>query len=315
MHVRMNTNPHDNELRERIVRYAEVFHAPAFDIAAVRRRAVADPNRRLAPLPFKWRVAAGMVIVAALLAVEPGIPAITSGVTHALQAFVITDGQLHGATTRSVTLAQAQSDMPFHVIAPSALPASFHANITEVYPSHGRSNAQLWFRYSGSEPGMELTILETSPSSPYAPPAIGVTRGRSGNGEVIVSQSHNGIQTMVTGGAIITKTPPMTCVAVSMPPGEHAPRLSTSCNPPPKAPGLGVNGCRRVQDANGGVQVTCSGGSGPSTTRVTQDQIVTRRGLNEPMRWVSHGTLIMVFDPAQTLSHTQMQELRAAMSR
>jgi hypothetical protein len=320
----MSRSVHDDALRDLTVRWAKDLEPPAFDVAAIRRRAFQLRKAPQFPHPIVRRAGiAGLVAAVAVLAAVPGVPAIVNNVSRAFHAFVITNGRVQRATTRAVTLDQARTDMPFYVLAPVGLPASLHGTITEVYPSADRADAQLWFRYSGSEPATELTIVETSPLSRYAPPASPVSWHSSGvagvssppreSSEVTIMQSGSGKYT--TGGAMITGTPPTRCISVSI--YRNGPEIRTSCKPsaglPPHGRGIADTQCATV-NVNGRTQTTCSG-SGPSTSRATARGVVTRSGEFAPARWIAHGTLVVLFDASGTLSKKQVEALRAAMSQ
>lgn len=286
----MNRNLHDNTLRDAAIRWAADIHAPALDLPAIRRRAFRQQYPPELNRSGKLRVAiAACVVVAMLLAAEPSVSAIVKNASGAFFAFVVGNGHVHTARTRTVTLEQARKDVPFSVLTPIGIPPSFHAKITEVYPSQHAVDAQIWFEFSSAEPLKSFAILETATTSRYAPRPndFGPVHAQfgHGNGEMVLTRTQAGRQAgaraITLGGA------PETCVSIKF---SHSgpPDVRTACQPPPAA-------------ARGHVFLTTGGKRGPAPRL--------------PIRWVAHGTLVVLLDPSGVLSRQQVDALRAAMSR
>ena len=292
----MSLNPLDNALRDAVVRWAQDADSPVLDLAAIRRRAFqmqyASQSRRSA----KLKVAIAISITLALLAVAPTFPAIVSNVKRTFQAFAIGNGGVHTARTRAVTLEQARKDMAFVVLTPAGLSASFHANITEVYPSGNRADAQLWFDFGSAQPGSPLTILEMSASSPYAAPHPELAPSPRA-GEVVVTQTQDG-KHLSTGAVAIGA--PATCVSIKASKSGTA-FVRTACEPPIGGPGR--------------VIVSNQAQRGATLITGTEKGKVLEQAARLPVRFVAHGTLVVVLDPTGVLSREQLDALRAAMSR
>lgn len=293
----MSSDSFEQSLHAAVVHWTQDSASPVFDVNAIRQRAL----RRLTPpqpsRPRRLRMALAICVILAALAVAPSVPAILSSMTRTFHAFAIGNGRVQTARTRAVTLEQARKDMPFAVLAPAGLPPSFRANITEVYPSAKRADAQLWFDFSAADPGKAVTILEMAASSPYAAPAQQAAPP-SRPGEVVVTQTQNGKH---LSASAITIGAPSTCVSMKF---SHAgaPLVRTMCEPP------AVGG-------RGPLVVSSGGEHGASLTTATGKGTVLRSAPRLPIRWIAHGTLVILFDPASVLSRQQVDALQATMSR
>jgi hypothetical protein len=299
----MSRDPLDTRLRGAIVRWTEDSAPPVIDLSAIRRRAFRllqhEPRSRRSLSP---RAAIAIsVIVATLLAAAPSLPAIVGNVSRTFHAFAIGNGRIQTAKTRSVSLEQARKDMPFTVLTPAGLPRSLQTNITEVYPSPKRADAQLWFDFTGSAPRTALTILEMSATSPYAAP-MSQAAPPPHQGEVVVTQARSGQR--LTASAIAVGAP-STCISIKIAPS-GTPLVRTVCEPP-------------VVAGHGHPLVTSSAGERGASLNtehtVTEKGAMVLSGARLPIRWVANGTLVVLFDPAGVLSPEQVRALRAAMSR
>jgi hypothetical protein len=298
----MSVSPQNNPVREAVIRYAERVEIPPFDISAIRWRALELRTEHRASRRGTYRFALCIVLtVTALLLAIPSFPAIVSGVSNMVRAFVVTNGHVEHARTRNVTLDEARADMPFRVLEPQGIPSSLHLTITEVYPSADRTEAQVWFRYDSPQPGPPLTILESAASSPKS-------------GTLLLTQTHSAGR-LWTGGVTITGPPPTSCFSVTI--ARNGPNVQTFCkhvmslgsgHPIPQTR------CENIS-ANRRVLTSCHGKSGVVTFSRTNGKIVTRTASMAPTRWIAHGTLVVLFNPIGILSRKQVEALRAAMSR
>jgi hypothetical protein len=329
----MSRNPHDNALRGGAASYAESLGAPRPDVVAIRARAGKIEAARRESAPKKTRRTILTLAVAGLLvAATPSVPIIVAGVQRVIHAFIVVNGKVMQARTQHVTLAQARAHVAFQVIDPAPLPATFHASITEIDPSPNRAYAQVWFQY-GNVPGPGLTIVETSPQSPWAlamqrGPGAPNSHGGAGVGQgMVVSQTIRSAH-QVSGGAMITGSGPsmvtasgrVPCISVHRGPSGSDVRVRACSSPPlPRlAAGPGTKCVHTSRD--GRVSDQCSGeiisrtGSGPGAALVRGGRIRVRH-VARPSHWIVHGTLVVVIDPQGVLSAEQLRALRAGMAQ
>jgi hypothetical protein len=292
----MSRNPLDKTLRDAVVGWTEDAGSPVLDLAAIRRRAFRLQYPAASRPSLKLQAAIAISVTLALLAAAPSFPAIVSNVSRAFHAFAIGDGRVQTARTRTVTLEQARKDMPFTVLTPAGLPPSLHANINEVYPSGKRAEAQLWFDFSAEEPGKPVTIIEMSASSRYAALTSELPPARH-NGEVVVTQTQTG-KHLSTGAIAIGA--PSTCVSIKFS-RSGTPFVRTACEPPVGGPGH--------------VIVSAKGKRGATLSTFNGKGKALQQPFRPPVRFVAHGTLVVLLDPAGALSRQQVDALRAAMSQ
>jgi hypothetical protein len=153
-------------LRAVATAYAESIEVPAFDESSVRARRRAGEHTRPASAAPAWRRRLAAVAAAGvLLAFVVNAPAVIAQVQRVVEAFTFVNGQAVPLTVETVSLAQAQSDLPFAVIVPPSIPGFGPNAIRELYSKPSRSDARLVFDYRGAHPGPPLTIEESSPAN------------------------------------------------------------------------------------------------------------------------------------------------------
>ncbi len=191
----MNQSQQVERARDAVGAYVETIDIPQYNEYAVRARANAVAQPRAIP---RWAAAAAAACVV-LVAFVVGSPTVRAQVEQMLHAFAMIGGRPVPMTVNDVTLDQAQRDMPFHVIAPAAIPAGFTSRIDELTASSSPLDARLVFRYQGPGNGVPgLTIMESS-ARHGAPTPMKLW--------------------MTAGSAAPPQVPPVT---KNVPPGEHA---------------------------------------------------------------------------------------------
>jgi hypothetical protein len=151
---------------ERIARassaYANAIEVPPYQEAAIRLRMRGAPANTRSGLSDVARFSLAAFAASAVLAIFVlGSPTVRAQVERMLHAFAVVGGQTVPVTVNSATLDQAGRDMPFAVIAPSAIPPGFSGSVDELQPSTARLDSQLVFRFTNSNGGPALTIVES----------------------------------------------------------------------------------------------------------------------------------------------------------
>lgn len=190
----MNQSQQVERARDAVGAYVETIDIPHYNEPAVRARANAGASQRAIP---RWRVVAAAACVV-LVAFVFATPSVRAQVEQMLHAFAMIGGRPVPMTVNDVTLDQAQRDMPFHVVAPAAIPAGFTSRIDELTPSSSPLDARLVFRYQGPGNVPGLTIMESS-ARQAAPSQMKLW--------------------MTEGSAVPPHVPP---VMKNVPPGQHA---------------------------------------------------------------------------------------------
>jgi hypothetical protein len=193
--LKMNQSQQVERARAAVGAYIETIDIPQYNERAVRARASAGAAPRAVP---RWAAAAAAACVVLLVFVF-ATPTVRAQVEQMLRAFAVIGGQQVPVAVNDVTLDRAQRDMPFHVVAPAAIPLGFTSRIDELTPSSSPLDARLVFRYQGPGNGVSgLTIMESS-ARHGAPTAMKLW--------------------MTAGSAAPPQVPP---VMKNVPPGEHA---------------------------------------------------------------------------------------------
>jgi hypothetical protein len=155
----MNQSQQVERARGAVGAYVETIDIPQYNAHAVRARVNAVAAPRAVP---RWAAAAAAVAVL-IVGFVVGSPTVRAQVEQMLHAFAMIGGRPVPMTVNDVTLDQARRDMPFHVIAPAAIPPGFTPRIDELTPSSSPLDARLVFRYQGPGNGVAgLTIMESS---------------------------------------------------------------------------------------------------------------------------------------------------------
>lgn len=152
----------DSAIRETVACYMEGIAVPDFDAAAIGSRGrEQSAARTVGSAPSRRRMLGALVVAGLVIAILPKVPAVVAQVQHVLQAFTLINGKTVPMTVREVSLEQARQDMPFHVIAPAAIPSNLRPTIREIYASPTRADARVMFDYPGAR-GPGLMITETA---------------------------------------------------------------------------------------------------------------------------------------------------------
>jgi len=163
----MNRKPSDSDIRNAITSSLAALEVPRFNLAAIEARSGAVAQTRSAR-PWNFGRAALVVAlpVALVLAVVlPTMPSVVAQVQRVLQGFAVVNGRTVPLTVRTVSLEQAQSQMPFRVILPAAVPPGMRLTINELYSESSPGDARLVFQYRGRDQFPALTISESSASA------------------------------------------------------------------------------------------------------------------------------------------------------
>jgi hypothetical protein len=199
--TQMNQSQQAERARNAVSAYVESVDVPQYDAAGIAARTSGRNVLRTRP-----RTAVAALASCAVVAIfVVGSPVVFAQVERMLHAFATVNGQTVPVAVNSVTIDQARRDMPFAVIAPSAVPAGLDENIDELSPTASRLDSHLIFRYNDGEGPPALTIVESSAHAPaHQATRLWMTSGNhapapalpaAATGEHAIVQFHDG-QTM-----------------------------------------------------------------------------------------------------------------------
>ncbi len=164
----MNLRLPADDVRALATQYAETIPVPEFDLRAVQSRRRDESGREPSRSAQKWtrrQAVAAAVVAGALLVIGTNVPGVVAQVQRIMQFFTIVNGQAIPLKVETVSLRQAQSDMPFEVIPPPSIRGNFPETIREIYSAPSRSDGHLMFEYPIAGQQFAVTIMETGANS------------------------------------------------------------------------------------------------------------------------------------------------------
>jgi hypothetical protein len=180
----MNRKPSDNAIREVFAGGMSAVPVPPLDLSAIRTRAAAAGDAARRPRGVRFTRPALVLAPLAVIAVVflASVPQVVAQVERVLHAFAVIDGQKVPLTVRTVSLADAQRQMPFRVVAPVAVPRGLAATIDALQSADAPASARLVFRYRA--PGSDLPVLtiEESAASANGPTKVMISEQRTVGG-------------------------------------------------------------------------------------------------------------------------------------
>jgi len=139
--------------------YVGKIPVPDCDLNAIAARRHIERKR---PLWSPWM---GAVVTAGILiAILANVPAVVAQVERVFRAFTVVNGHAVPLSVQSVSLEQARAQVPFTVIAPTAVPSGLRATIRTFSSESDPHQARVMFEYRKTRADMPppLTIMETA---------------------------------------------------------------------------------------------------------------------------------------------------------